>query len=92
MAAENKKMFSKAIEIAVKVIMKKHLYLFNNETREQAEVEAIGLRCTGAVALCVKAHWNKELVNRLKKLEIEFDVYQGYVDDVTFVTDELEEG
>ena len=48
--------------------------------------------CTGAVALCVMSYWNKQLVNRLKKLEIEFDVYEGYVDDVTFVTDELKAG
>ena len=50
------------------------------------------MRCTGAVALCVMAYWNKELVRRLNSLKIVFNVYKAYVDDVTFLTDELEKG
>ena len=47
---------------------------------------AIGLRATGAIALCVMLYWHKELINRLKDLEIELDIYGGYIDDTVYLT------
>ena len=90
--AEVKKMFGKAIELAVKLVMKKHLYKFNSEVREQGEGGAIGLRATGAVALCVMLYWHREVRRRLKTLKIELDIYGGFVDDVALLTDEIEKG
>ena len=83
--SEKKIMFGLAIEFAVKVIMKKHMYRFNNVTREQPEGGAIGLRATGLIALCVMAYWHREFLRRLKLLRIEMDIYKGFVDDTTLL-------
>ena len=48
------------------------------------------MRSTGAVAQCIMAYWHKELVKKLKIINIDLDFYEGYVDDITLVTDELE--
>ena len=53
---------------------------------------AIGLRATGSIALCVMAYWHIEFIKRLKQLDIEMDVYGGFVDDTLLLTDEIDKG
>ena len=90
--AEKKQMLGKAVEIAVRVVMSNHVYKFNGVTRKQSEGGAIGLRLTGAVALCVMVWWDRQLSMKLTVLKIELDLYKRFVDDTGVMTDEIEKG
>jgi hypothetical protein len=43
-------MLTEALRVALKVVMKNHVYLFDNEIRKQSKGGAIGLRLTGILA------------------------------------------
>ena len=65
-----KLMMKEGLKVALTVIMKNHVYNFNNEMRKQKEGGAIGMDLTGSVANIFMTWWDKELLKRLNELGI----------------------
>ena len=58
---EVKRMMGVALEEAVKMAMRNHVYIFNGEVRRQSEGGAIGNKLTGVMAKVYTSRWTKQL-------------------------------
>ena len=90
--AKQRVMLTEALKIVLEVIMKNHIYDFNNEMRRQKEGGAIGMDITGELAKVFMVWWDKQILQKLRDLEIGPVVYKRYVDDVNMATDAVDEG
>ena len=90
--AKQRSMLTEAMKIVLSVIMKNHIYNFNNEMRRQKEGGAIGMDITGELAKVFMVRWDKQFLQKLRDLGIDPSLYKRYVDDVNVSTDEIEEG
>ena len=63
-------MMKEGLKVALNVIMKNHVYNFNNEMRKQEEGGAIGMDLTGSVANIFMTWRDKELLKRLNELYV----------------------
>ena len=64
------------LKIVITVIMKNHVYNFNGELQKQKE-GAIGMGITGEIAKIFMTWWDKQLLLRLNKLNINPFLYNG---------------
>ena len=71
-----KKMFSESLKIEIKFIMKKHIFKFNDVIKNQTEGGAIGNEITGELVSIMIAWWDKQLLNKSQKLNIEVLFYK----------------
>ena len=85
-------MFGKALEMMLTLCMDNHCYQFNNQVRIQKKGGPIGLKLTGEIADCIMLDWEQTLLAELKKLEIVPEIYTRFKDDITIVSESLEEG
>ena len=90
--AKQRLMLTEALKIVLSVIMKNHIYNFNNEMRRQKEGGAIGMDITGELAKVFMVWWDKQFLQKLRSLGIDPSLYKRYVDDINVSTDEIEEG
>ena len=60
-----KRMLSKALKIGIKMVMKNHLYKFNNTIKLQKEVGAISPELTGEVANVFMSWSDKEMMKKM---------------------------
>ena len=58
-------MIALALEAGISVVMKNHMYRFNDDTYLQREGGPIGLELTGAVARVFMLWWDDELKKHL---------------------------
>ena len=65
-----REMLGEAIKIAVKLVMKNHVYRFNGTIRNQKYGGPIGLDLTGTIAQIVMIHWDREFKTKLNKLQM----------------------
>ena len=77
----NKKLLIKAFEVALKLVMKNHIFTFNNENFKQLSGGAIGVSIAGDVANLFMVWWDRELKTRLNEERIVLELYSRYVDD-----------
>ena len=77
----NKKLLMKAFEIALKLVMKNHIFTFNDENFKQLSGGAIGVSIAGDVANLFMVWWDRELKSRLTVERILIKLYSRYVDD-----------
>ena len=63
-------MVNESLKVALTIIMKNHVYNFNNEMRKQNEGGAIGMDLTGTIANIFMTWWDKELLKKLNALGI----------------------
>ena len=77
----NKKLLMKAFEIALKLVMKNHIFTFNDENFKQLSGGAIGVSIAGDVANLFMVWWDRELKSRLSVERILIELYSRYVDD-----------
>ena len=64
------------------VIMKNHVYTFNNEIKKQIKGGPIGLKLAGVLAQIFMIWWDQEFARKLKDVGIEQRMNQRYVDDI----------
>ena len=69
-----------------------HLYQYENKVRIQKQGGPIGLKLTGEIADCLMIDWDKQLVDKLQKLQIVPEIYTRFKDDIEIVTESLEKG
>ena len=84
-------MLTEALKVVLEVIMKNHIYDFNNEMRRQKEGGAIGMDITGELAKVFMVWWDKQVLQKLSDLGISPSLYKRYVDDVNVATDSVDE-
>ena len=77
----NRKLLMKAFEIALKLVMKNHIFTFNNECFKQLKGGAIGVSIAGDVANLFMVWWDREFKKRLISEKIVLKLYSRYVDD-----------
>ena len=75
-------MLREALHMALSVIMKNHVYMFNNEIKKQMKGGPIGLKLTGVLAQIFMIWWDREFARKLKEVGIEQRMNQRYVDDI----------
>ncbi|KAL9979769.1 hypothetical protein ACROYT_G017480 [Oculina patagonica] len=73
-------MLREALHVALSVIMKNHVYTFNNEIKKGGP---IGLKLTGVLAQIFMIWWDREFACRLKDVGIVQKMNLRYVDDIT---------
>ena len=88
---QKKRMVIESIKIAVSLIMKNHVYNFNNVIYKQESGGPIGLNLTGTIAQVFMLWWDKKFKDKLKQLGVEVLLYKRYVDDINMCTVEIEE-
>ena len=81
----SKKMLREALKIAIKFIMRNHIYRFDDDVRKQKEGGPIGLELTGELASIFMTWWDKELLRKLEEIGIEVLMYKRYIDDINVV-------
>jgi hypothetical protein len=74
-------MLTEALRVALKMVMKNHVYLFDNKIRKQSKGGAIGLRLTGILAQIFM--WSdREFSRRLLQVGVIQRLNERYVDDI----------
>ena len=85
-------MLTEALKIVLEVIMKNHIYNFDNEMRRQKEGGAIGMDITGELAKVFMTWWDKQMVQRMRQLDLDPILYKRYVDDINIAVNRVREG
>jgi len=75
-------MLREALRVALTLIMKNHVYTFDNEIRKQTRGGPIGLKLTGVLAQIFMIWWDKEFAARLDEMSIVVRMNKRYVDDI----------
>ena len=88
---EQRIMLTEALKIVLEVIMRNHIYNFNDIMRRQKEGGAIGMDITGELAKVFMTWWDKQMLQRLRELEIDPVLYKRYVDDINVAVDQVDE-
>ena len=78
---QKRMMLTEAIRIALNVIMKNHIYEYNQVLRRQSRGGPIGMDLTGTVAKIFMKWWDKQLLQRMDEVGIAVPMYERYVDD-----------
>ena len=86
-----KKMISIALRIAIKFIMKNHVYSINGVLKKQKKGGPIGLELTGDIAQVYMAWWDKQMIEKLRENDIILLIYKRYVDDINFIINTLKQ-
>ena len=79
---QKREMIIRALQIAIKFIMKNHTYTFGNQIRKQSNGGPIGVDITGTIAQIFMMWWDKEFKTRLSSLLIALEMMKRYVDDI----------
>ena len=72
--------------------MKNHFYMVGNEIRRQGKGGAIGNKLTGEICRHFGKWWDGQILNKLKRLKIEIELFEKYVDDTGVVLRDLNPG
>ena len=76
-----KKMVSIALGVAMRTILKNHIFKFNDEIRKQASGGAIGVKAAGDIAALFMTWWDGEFLRRVNEVLRGMNLYLRYVDD-----------
>ena len=79
---EKSELMGKVIEITVRTVMKKHMFMFDGKAYLQSEGGAIGLRLMGVVARIIMDRWSGTMKRRMMLNKMEYFLMIKYVDDV----------
>ncbi|PFX12116.1 hypothetical protein AWC38_SpisGene23975 [Stylophora pistillata] len=75
-------MLKEALRVVLTVIMKNHVFTFDNEIRKQIRGGPIGLKLTGVLAQIFMIWWDEKFATRLNELAIVMKMNKRYVDDI----------
>ena len=85
-------MIREALRIVLSLIMKNHMYTFNNELKLQNSGGPIGLDLTGVLAQVFMAWWDRILLSKLREFNFAPKLYKRYVDDINICVNSSEPG
>ena len=80
-----KRAMAEALKIAIKFIMKNHIYQFGTQTKKQKKGGPIGLELTGDLAGIFMMWWDTELMKRANAQGMNILMYKRYVDDINII-------
>ena len=80
------------MKIVLKTLLRTHTYEFAGQIRRQKEGGAIGMELTGVVAQIFMVWWDKELQERLRKINFQLKLYERYLDDTNTVAGKTQLG
>ena len=78
-------MMSFAIRVSMRVVLKNHIFRFNNKIYKQTRGGAIGVGVAGDVGNFFMIWWDRKLNQMLQQNGIEVQLYSRYVDDIDIV-------
>ena len=70
-----------ALRIVLLTVLQSHTYEFAGILKRQREGGPIGLELTGVVAQVFMVWWDRQLIERLNKINVKLKMHQRYVDD-----------
>ena len=80
-----RKLLVKAFGVALKLILKNHIFTFNKKYYKQCKGGAIGVSIAGDVANLFLVWWDNELKRKMRENGIIVKLYSRYVDDGNIV-------
>ena len=78
---ELKRAVAYALGIAMKTVLKNHIFRFENEIRKQSSGGAIGVKAAGDIASLFMCWWDKVFIERVNEALKDLNLYLRYVDD-----------
>ena len=84
-----KRMIVCALVTSMKVVMKNHIYQFDNRYLKQKDGGAIGVGLAGEIANVFMVWWDREFRTRIQQRGVSLKLYSRYVDDVDLVSTTL---
>ena len=79
-----------AIGVSLRLVLKNHIFRFNNKIYKQTKGGAIGVGVAGDVANVFMIWWDRKLKSMLRQNNIEVQLYSRYVDDIDIVAKEIQ--
>ena len=80
---QKKKMAGCILRSACRLVMQNHFYTYDNVIRKQTKGGAIGLKLTEKLGRLLMKRHDKKYVQLLRKLDIQEEIFDRYVDDET---------
>ena len=78
---ELKRVVSYALGVAMKTVLKNHIFRFKDEIRKQANGGAIGVKAAGDIASLFMCWWDKAFIEKVNEELKDLNLYLRYVDD-----------
>ena len=88
---ELKKVVAQALGVAMKTILKNHIFRFNDEIRKQRNGGAIGVKAAGDVANLFMCWWDQKFLEKVNETLKELNLYLRYVDDEYIICEVIPE-
>ena len=82
---------AQALGVAMKTILKNHIFRFNDEVRKQINGGAIGVKAAGDVANLFMCWWDQEFLEKVNETLKELNLYLRYVDDEYIICEVIPE-
>ena len=78
---ELKRTVAYALGVAMKTVLKNHIFRFKDEIRKQTNGGAIGVKAAGDIASLFMCWWDKEFIRKVNEVLRDLNLYLRYVDD-----------
>ena len=78
---ELRRMVAYALGVAMRTVLKNHIFRFKDEIRKQANGGAIGVKAAGDVAALLMVWWDRAFLERVNEVLKDMNLYLRYVDD-----------
>ena len=78
---ELKRVVAYAMGVAMKTVLKNHIFRFKDEIRKQANGGAIGVKAAGDIASLFMCWWDKVFIEKVNEELQDLNLYLRYVDD-----------
>ena len=70
-----------ALGVAMRTVLKNHIFRFNDEIRKQTNGGAIGVKAAGDIAGLFMTWWDKAFLEKVNEVLKGMNLYLRYVDD-----------
>ena len=90
--ATKRKLITEALRIVLLTVLRTHVYEFAGALKLQKEGGPIGMELTGVIAQVFMVWWDRELRQRLDRINLLPKMHQRYVDDTNLTAIETEVG
>ena len=70
-----------ALGVAMRTVLKNHIFRFNDEVRKQANGGAIGVKAAGDIAALFMTWWDRAFLEKVNEILENMNLYLRYVDD-----------
>ena len=88
---ELKRVVAFALGVAMRTVLKNHIFRFNDEIRKQASGGAIGVKAAGDIAALFMTWWDKTFLEKVNEVLKGMNLYLRYVDDQYIVCEAIPE-